>query len=63
MKPGIADAYDAMTSERPYASVMPPMRIKQELEKNRAKQFDPALVDVLVSMIDDNDFSSGFNKA
>lgn len=60
---GIADAYDAMTSERPYASVMPPMRIKQELEKNRAKQFDPALVDVLVSMIDDNDFSSGFNKA
>ncbi len=50
---GIADAYDAMTSERPYAPVMPPMRIKQELEKNRGKQFDPALVDVLISMIDE----------
>ncbi|WP_408072129.1 HD domain-containing phosphohydrolase [Butyrivibrio sp. JL13D10] len=51
---GIADAYDAMTSERPYAPVMPPMRIKQELEKNRGKQFDPALVDVLIAMIDEN---------
>ncbi|MCR5341802.1 MAG: response regulator [Butyrivibrio sp.] len=50
---GIADAYDAMTSERPYASVMPPLSIKQELEKNRSKQFDPALVDILIAMIDE----------
>ncbi|WP_051656523.1 HD domain-containing phosphohydrolase [Butyrivibrio sp. AE3004] len=51
---GIADAYDAMTSERAYASVMPPLRIKKELEKNRGKQFDPALVDVLISMMDES---------
>ncbi len=50
---GIADAYDAMTSERPYAAVMPPLRIKKELERNRGKQFDPALVDVLIAMIDE----------
>ena len=50
---GIADAYDAMTSERSYASVMPPLRIKKELERNRGKQFDPALVDVLIAMIDE----------
>ncbi|MBE5859881.1 MAG: response regulator [Butyrivibrio sp.] len=48
---GIADAYEAMTSERAYASVMPPVRIIKELEKNRGVQFDPALVDVLVEMI------------
>ncbi|WP_051204633.1 HD domain-containing phosphohydrolase [Butyrivibrio sp. VCD2006] len=50
---GIADAYDAMTSERSYAPVMPPLRIRKELERNRGKQFDPALVDVLLSMIDE----------
>ncbi len=51
---GIADAYDAMTSERPYASVMPPAKIKNELDKNRGKQFDPVLVDVLIAMIDED---------
>ncbi|WP_049946302.1 HD domain-containing phosphohydrolase [Butyrivibrio sp. WCD2001] len=52
---GIADAYDAMTSQRPYASVMPPLKIKKELERNRGKQFDPVLVDVLIGMIDDKE--------
>ncbi len=50
---GIADAYDAMTSERAYASVMPPVRIIKELEKNRGIQFDPALVDILIEMINE----------
>ena len=48
---GIADAYDAMTSERAYAPVLPPMKVIKELEKNRGIQFDPALVDVLITMI------------
>ncbi|MCR5656093.1 MAG: response regulator [Butyrivibrio sp.] len=51
---GIADAYEAMTSPRSYASVMPPARIIKELEKNRGVQFDPALVDILVSMIQED---------
>ena len=48
---GIADAYDAMTSERPYASVMPPSKIIKELDKNRGIQFDPVLADILIEMI------------
>ena len=51
---GIADAYEAMTSPRAYASVMPPARIIKELEKNRGVQFDPALVDILVAMIQED---------
>ena len=51
---GIADAYDAMTSERPYAPVMPPTRIIKELERNKGVQFDPALVDILIQMIKEN---------
>ena len=50
---GIADAYDAMTSERAYAPVMPPVRIIKELEKNRGIQFDPVLVDILIEMINE----------
>ncbi len=51
---GIADAYDAMTSERPYAPVMPPTRIIKELERNKGVQFDPALVDILIQMINES---------
>ena len=42
-----------MTSERAYASVMPRARIIKELEKNRGIQFDPALVDILIEMINE----------
>jgi response regulator RpfG family c-di-GMP phosphodiesterase len=51
---GIADAYDAMTSERPYAPVMPPTRIIKELDRNKGIQFDPALVDILIQMINES---------
>ena len=44
----IADAYHAMTSNRPYRSAMEPAAAAQELIRNRGTQFDPKLVDVFI---------------
>ncbi len=44
----IVDAYDAMTSERPYRKPMAPENAIQELIKNAGKQFDPALVQLFI---------------
>ena len=44
----IADAYHAMTSNRPYRSAMEPATAAQELIRNRGTQFDPRLVDAFI---------------
>ena len=48
----IADAYDAMHSDRIYRKGLSPDVIRSELEKGRGTQFDPAYVDVFLSMFD-----------
>ena len=47
----IADAFDAMTSDRPYRKAMPIKNALQELKKCSGKQFDPALVDVFCELL------------
>ena len=42
----VADAYDAMTSARPYRSALPIKEAVRRLRKDRGKQFDPAAIDV-----------------
>jgi putative nucleotidyltransferase with HDIG domain len=37
----LADAFDAMTSDRPYRKGMPPLAAFAEIEKQAGKQFDP----------------------
>jgi HD-GYP domain-containing protein (c-di-GMP phosphodiesterase class II) len=44
----IVDAYDAMTSERPYHSPMTHEDALQELIKNAGKQFDPELIQLVI---------------
>ena len=44
----IADAYHAMTSNRPYRRAMDPADAAQELIRKRGTQFDPRLVDAFV---------------
>jgi response regulator RpfG family c-di-GMP phosphodiesterase/signal transduction histidine kinase len=44
----IADAYHAMTSNRPYRKAMEPAAAAQELIRNRGTQFDPKLVDAFI---------------
>lgn len=44
----IADAIDAMLSERPYASAKTVAEVKDELHRNSGTQFDPELVNLVL---------------
>ncbi len=46
----VCDAFDAMTSHRPYRASRPPEEAVKEIWRNREKQFDPAVVDSFVSL-------------
>ena len=54
----IADAYDAMTSERSYRGALPPKIAKEELQKNAGTQFDPELVKVFIDKVLSLDYIS-----
>jgi putative two-component system response regulator len=47
----VADAFDAMTSDRPYRPAMPPEAAFSELESGKGKQFAPIVVDTFMSLI------------
>jgi response regulator RpfG family c-di-GMP phosphodiesterase len=47
---GVADAFDAMTSKRPYRSSLSIKEALTELQKEAGKQFDPELVDIFISL-------------
>ena len=47
----VADAFDAMTSDRPYRKGMPPWEALEEIAKNTGKQFDPDVVKVFKLVI------------
>ncbi|NCB52766.1 MAG: PAS domain S-box protein [Clostridia bacterium] len=47
----VADAYDAMTSDRVYRSAMPAEQAKEELRRNAGTQFDPAIVEVFLKLL------------
>ena len=46
---GIADAYHAMTNNRPYRKALPPSEAVRELIRNQNRQFDGALVSAFIS--------------
>jgi energy-coupling factor transport system substrate-specific component len=50
---GIADAFDAMTANRVYRKKLDFNYVLSELKKGRGTQFDPALVDILLKLIDE----------
>lgn len=47
----VADAFDAMVSDRPYRKGLPVEVAISELVKNKGTQFDPLIVDVFVAML------------
>jgi len=48
----IADAYDAMTSPRPYREQLPPQSALEELRRCAGTQFDPKLVELFCILIE-----------
>ncbi|MDH4139600.1 MAG: GAF domain-containing protein [Coriobacteriia bacterium] len=46
----VADAYVAMTSERPYRKAFPPKEARREIEKSSGTQFDPEVVRAFMGM-------------
>ena len=60
---GLADAFDAMTSNRVYRAAMPMNRVVEELKNGKGTQFDPNLVDILLDLIDSGRIDvSGINQ-
>ncbi|MCI5751720.1 MAG: response regulator [Oscillospiraceae bacterium] len=51
---GVADSYDAMTSNRSYRKALPQAVVRGEIEKGRGTQFDPKIADVMLEMIDED---------
>ena len=50
----VADAYDAMTSNRSYRDAMPQEKVREQVERGRGTQFDPHFADIMLAMIDDD---------
>lgn len=49
----VADAFDAMTSERVYRNRLSLDDAREELIRGKNKQFDPNIVDIFLSLLDD----------
>jgi putative two-component system response regulator len=47
------DAFDAMITDRPYRKGMPIEKAIEELKRNRGVQFDPQVVDTIVSLYEE----------
>ena len=50
---GVADTYDAMSSERCYRKPLSREKIESELENGKGTQFDSKIVPLMISMIED----------
>ena len=50
----VADAYDAMSSNRSYRNTLPQEVIRGEIEKGKSGQFDPTFADIMLAMIDED---------
>lgn len=51
---GVADAYDAMASNRSYRSALPQSVIRSELVAGRGTQFDPKIVEIMIQIVDED---------
>jgi putative two-component system response regulator len=50
----LVDAYDAMSTDRPYRAALPPEVIRTELEQNAGKHFDPDLTALLLRLLEED---------
>lgn len=54
----LVDSYDAMTNDRVYRKALTSQAAMQELQKGRGTQFDPALVDVFLQILQEQQNSA-----
>lgn len=59
----VADAFDAMVSDRPYRKGLRVEAAAAELIKNKGIQFDPLIVDVFLTIVNKEDFNIHQNLA
>lgn len=60
----VSDAFDAMTSDRPYRKALTLDAAITELSENSGTQFDPAIVEIFTSILEEGVFfGSRFNKS
>ena len=50
----VADAYDAMSSDRSYRAHLSQDEIREELKKGSGGQFDPKFADIMLGIIDED---------
>ncbi len=50
----VADAYDAMTSNRSYRNIIPQEHVREEIVKGSGTQFDPRFAEIMLAMIDED---------
>jgi len=55
----VVDVFDALTQKRPYKAAWPVGEAIAEIDRQRAKQFDPALVDAFLRIIEPQMSSQG----
>ena len=49
---GVADAVDAMLTDRPYRKALSPKKVAQVLAEGRGTQFDPRIVDLAIACME-----------
>ena len=55
---GVADSYDAMTSNRSYRGVLSQEIVLSEVEKGKGSQFDPQIAEIMIELIkSDKDYT------
>ena len=50
----VADAYDAMSSNRSYRQALAQEKVRSEIEQGKGKQFDPYFANIMLAMIDED---------
>lgn len=50
----VADAYDAMTSDRSYRKALPQHAVRDEFIHGKGSQFDPDIADIMIQIIDED---------
>lgn len=54
---GVADAYDAMTSDRSYRRKLSPEKVRAEIEAGAGSQFDPRIAGIMMEIMEEENTS------